>query len=333
MSTPRGVRTRWLGPTAVLLVALLAAAAVLLVARDNADLKAQRDVRAATANAATPVSDAMRTAMSKASSGTAAGTKRVALADSPDVGVSRAVATRARDSGIPVLEDSGEGIVVVATYDTPSKPATVEERRQHVTGLRVSSLDLRSTLNALRPPRGGISLTGPRRTIDPCREHVRSDNPSYDVTLQPGPVQVWTLTLWTKSPRLPGWAWLAALGIVVLGAVAAGWLVRRGDQSRRRQRELKRLQETSAVTAAMATVAQHSMDLADLLPALTNELATALGLRGLSLGAPTPDGDREFFAWGVPPAPVPAVLRVAAKVLAGETLCLTSPGAGGPWRG
>ena len=61
------------------------------------------------------------------------------------------------------------------------------------------------------------------------------------------------------------------------------------------------MQETSATTAALATVAQHSLDLADLLPALTNELATALGLQGLSLGAPYADGERQFFAWGVAP--------------------------------
>ncbi len=83
-----------------------------------------------------------------------------------------------------------------------------------------------------------------------------------------------------------------------------------------------RLQEASGVTAALATVAQHSLDFADLLPALTNELATALDLRGLSLGAPTADGEREFFAWGVAPADVPASSVVPARVLTGETLCL-----------
>ena len=70
-----------------------------------------------------------------------------------------------------------------------------------------------------------------------------------------------------------------------------------------------RLQETSATTAALATVAQHSLDLADLLPALTNELAAALGLQGLSLGAPTAAGERQFFAWGVPPADGPRLRR------------------------
>ena len=322
MSAQQRVRNRWQGPTAALLIALLAAAAVLLFARAHADLQAEQEVRAATANAAAPVGDAMRKAMSDSASGTVAGSRQVALADSPEEGVSSSVAARARDSGLPVLEDSGEGVVVVATYDTATPPASVEERRKHVTGLRVSSLNLRPTLNALRPARGGISLAGPRRTIQSLPGRQPADRPSYDVTLQPGPVQVWTLTLWSASPPLPGWAWWAALGLCVAGVIAAGWLVHRADLSNRRQRELERLQETSVVTAAMATVAQQSLDLADLLPALTNELVTALGLRGLSLGAPTADGEREFFAWGVPPAHVSASAVLPAKVLAGESLCL-----------
>ena len=131
--------------------------------------------------------------------------------------------------------------------------------------------------------------------------------------LQPGPVQEWTLTLWAAAPPVPASAWLIALGILLAGAGAAAWLVRREDRSRRSQQELVRLQEASATTAALATVAQHSLDLADLLPALTNELAAALGLQGLSLGAPTPDGERQFFAWGVAPAAVPASSVLPAR--------------------
>jgi signal transduction histidine kinase len=84
-----------------------------------------------------------------------------------------------------------------------------------------------------------------------------------------------------------------------------------------------RLREASATTAALATVAQHSLDLADLLPAITNDLAAALGLQGLSLGAPTPDGERQFFAWGVAPADVPASSVLPHEVRAGETVGLT----------
>ena len=116
--------------------------------------------------------------------------------------------------------------------------------------------------------------------------------------------------------------WLIVLGIVVAGLGAAAWLVRRNDRSWRSQQELRRLQEASATTAELATVAQYSLDVADLLPALTTELAAALGLQGLSLGAPTADGERLFFSWGVAPAPVPASSVLPARVLAGETLCL-----------
>ena len=84
-----------------------------------------------------------------------------------------------------------------------------------------------------------------------------------------------------------------------------------------------RLQETSATTAALATVAQHSLDLADLLPALTTELAAALGLQGLSLGAPTADGRTLVLRLGRrrrPPCPPPRCCP--PSVPAGETLCL-----------
>ena len=322
MSVQHPVRKRWAGPAAIVVVALLAAAAVFLVARDQSGLKAEREARAAAADAVAPVGDEMRSALSDAASGTIAGAKEVALADSAAAGVSSAVATRARDSGVAVLEDSRDGLVVVATYDTASPPATVEERRRHVTGLRVAPLGLEQTLNALRPSRGGIALTGPRRTILSIPGSRPSDQPTYAVKMQPGPVQEWTLTLWTASPPLPALAWLTVLGIVVAGVGAAGWLVRRDNRSRRSQQELVRLQETSATTAALATVAQHSLDLADLLPAVTNELAVTLGLQGLSLGAPTAGGERQFFAWGVPPANVTASSALPAEVRAGETLGL-----------
>ena len=310
-------------PAAIVVIAVLAAAAVLLVARDQSALKAEREARAAAAVAVVRVGDELRTAMSDAASGAVAGARQVALAESTAVGVSGDVATRARDSGVPVLEDSGAGLVVVATYDTASPPATVEERRQHATGLRVASLDLGPTLNSLRPSRGGISLAGPERTIQSLPGPRPADQHAYAVTLQPGPVQVWTLTLWTAAPPIPASVWLTVLGIVGAGVGAAGWLVRRDRRSRRSQQELVRLREASATTAALATVAQHSLDLADLLPAITNDLAAALGLQGLSLGAPTSDGERQFFAWGVAPAAVSASSVLPDEVRAGETVGLT----------
>jgi signal transduction histidine kinase len=313
---------RWEGPVATVVIAVVAAVAVVLVARDHASVTAQQHARGVTANAVAPVADALRTEMNNAASGTATGAKEVAFGDSTSAGVSSDVATRARDLGIPVLEDTGEGVVVVATYDTTTPPTTVEERRAHVTGLRVAPLDLGSTLDNLKPLRGGISLAGPDRTVHSLPSRHPADQPAYAVKLAPGPAPEWTLTLWVVPPPTSTLAWLIALGLLVVGAAAAAWLIRRDERSRRSQQELVRLQEASATTAALATVAQHSLDLADLLPALTTELSAALGLQGLSLGTPSPDGERQFFAWGAVPDTVPASPLLPSRVLAGETLCL-----------
>ena len=124
------------------------------------------------------------------------------MADSTAAGISSDVATRARDSGDPVMEDSGEGLVVVATYDTESPPPLSRSAASMSTGLRVASLDLGPTLSALRPARGGISLAGPEQTIASLPGPRPSDQPAYAVKLQPGPVQVWTLTLWTAPPPI-----------------------------------------------------------------------------------------------------------------------------------
>ncbi len=314
-------RTRWGGPIGLVVIALLAAGVVLLVARERAGLEDQREARAAVADAVAPIDDAMRAAMNGAASGAVAA-RRVTLANSASAGVSSAVATRARDSGSPLLEDAGEGLVVAPTYDTSTPPASVADRRVHATGLRVAPLGLKSTLNGLRPPGGGISLAGPQQTILSLPGPRPSGLSQYAVTLQPGPVQVWTLTAWVPSRPIPVIAWLIALVIFLAGLLAAAWLLRRDDRDRRSQEELVRLQQSSATTAALATVAQHSLDLADLLPAITTELTTSLGLQGLSMGAPTPEGERQFFAWGVPPAHVPASSVVPSQVRAGQSLCL-----------
>jgi signal transduction histidine kinase len=322
MSDQQRAPSRWVAPSVIVALALLAALSVVLVARHLTHVQAERVARAVTADAVDPIDNAMRSAMSDATSGTIAGSRPVTLADSGAAGISSLVAARATDSGIAVLEDSGQGLVVVATYDTSSIPATVADRRAHVTGLRLAPLGLKPTLSGLRPSRGGISLAGPDRTILSLPGRRPPHEASYAVQLQPGPVQIWTLTVWEPANPIPAATWLLALLIVLAGLVAAAWLLRRDDRSRRSQHELVRLQEASATTAAVATVAQHSLDLADLLPALTNELATAVGIHGLSLGAPTPGGERQFFTWGVPPATVAASAVLPAKVTAGESLCL-----------
>ena len=285
-------------------------------------LQAERDVRAAAADAVFPVDDAMRTALTEASSGTLPGAKHVAVADSRTAGIADDVAARAQDSGIPVLEDSGDGLVVVATYDTRC-------RRPRWRNAGPTSPDSRSCRSGSgRPsttcgPRAAASRSpGPTRRSSPSPDREPSGRASYDVKLQPGPVQEWTLTLWVASPPVPAWAWLLALGIIVAGVGAAKWLVRRDERSIRSQRELVRLQEASATTAALATVAQHSLDLADFLPALTNELAAALGLQGLSLAAPSAQASASSSRGATRRQPSLPLSMLPAALPAGETLCL-----------
>jgi signal transduction histidine kinase len=315
-------RPRWVTPVAILLVGVVGFVSVLLVARDHAQLRAQRQARAAIADAIPSVASAMRGATSDASAAVAPDARQVPAGAAPPAGVSDDVAAEARDSAAPVLVDSGPGLVVVATYDTRAAPTTVEERRQHLSGLRITPLDLGSLLISLRPTRGGIVLSGPNRTVVSVPGRWQSADASYTVRLSPVLAPGWKLSVWTKAAPVSPVAWLLALVVLLAGAAAAAWVLRRDDRAWQSQRELVRMQETSATTAALATVAQHSLDLADLLPALTTELTTALDLQGLSLGTPTADGERRFFVWGAAPADVPASSAVPDRLLAGESLCL-----------
>jgi signal transduction histidine kinase len=323
MSALRSATPRWISPVAILLVAVLGAVTVVLVARDHAHLRAERQVRAAIADATPSVASAMRGASNDASTGATPRARQLALGDPRPAGVDDDVAAQARDSGNPVLVDSGAGLVVVAMYDTPTTPTSVAERRQHLSGLRIVPMDLGSTLGSVRPSRGGISLSGPRRTVVSVPDARPPGDASYSVRFSPVLAPGWRLTVWTAAPPISPLAWLAALLILLAGATAAAWVFRRDERARESQQELVRLQEASATTAALATVAQQSLDLADLLPALTTELATALDLQGLSLGTPTADGERKFFAWGVTPATdVPASSVVPDRLASGRTLCL-----------
>ena len=323
MSARRGPAPQtWLGAGAIFAMFVLAASLVVLASHRLTSVETQRAARAAAAEAVAPTVDALRTQMTADSADAAATAKSVALTAATSAGISSAVLTQARDSGVPVLVDSGTGAVVAATYDTPTVPASVVQRRAHVTGLRVVPLDVTSTLEDLVPPGGGVSLAGPDRTVVSLpgpRPHGRT---TFAVKLAPEPAPEWTLSVWSATPSTPGSTWLVALAILVLGVMGAAWFARRDGRLRRSAEELQRLREASATTAGLATVAQHSLDLADLLPALTIELADALGLQGLSLGAPSTDGERLSFAWGVPPADVRPATRLPDELRAGDTLCV-----------
>src|SRR3954464_15335903 len=131
----------------------------------RAQLEADRQTRASAADAVPVVSDSLRTVLDSAATGDDPTARHVALADVGSAGIASASVIEARDTGLPVLDDSGDGVVVAATYDQPTPPTDVQQRREHVEGFHIVPLNLAATLPALKPPGGGISVAGPDRQV------------------------------------------------------------------------------------------------------------------------------------------------------------------------
>jgi len=289
---------------AALLVAVLAIAAALttLVTGRHLDVLEGRTRAAAAAADAVPV-------VADAISSKLAAPEVVAPADGPgesaDAAVAHGVAasslTLARDSGKPVLDDASAGVAVVARYGSPTPPTTVQDRRNQVVGYQVIRLDLDATLKKLMPEGGGIAVNGPDRRVRSLPPTGPGSAPSYTASLGPALASGWTVTVWTKPTRTPTAVWLLAALLLMVGLVAAGWIAVRQAEARVRRDELRGLQQTSATVAEIATLAQHSLDLGDVLPAVATELSTVLELRGLSLTAPSPIGERPIFVLGTAP--------------------------------
>lgn len=306
----------------VIVLTIVAATATILVARQIDGLEAERDASTAAAEAVTRVAEDIRATTSSATAEASAGPGAPDLAATLPEGLAELTAVRARDSAQPLLDDSGEGVVVVASYDTAVPPATVQERRDHVTSYVVVPLELGATLQMLKTSGGGIAVAGPDRQVLSIPSARPSDAAFETVELGPEAAPGWTLTVWTTPTRTPHVAWLVVLVLGLTGSAAAGWLVVRRERDRQRRDDLRRLQEASATVAELATVAQHSLDLAEVLPAVSAELGAALGLRGLSLGVPSADGERLLFVWGERPDDVSADHRHQDEVAAGDTLTL-----------
>ncbi len=301
----------------VVLLAVFAAASSVATGRYLDGAQAEQQATADAADSVTAIADALRAQRDAAAAAAAQ------LTDSADVpeGVEAATATLAADSGRPVIDDSDDGVAVVAVYDTGRPPTSVQARRDHLAGHLVVPLELATTLQGLLPDEGGLSLSGPDRRVVSLPGERPGSARSHTVALPRDVAPGWTLTVWSTSPHTPAWLWLLAGSYLLAGVLAAAWIAVSDRTSRRRQDELRGLQQASATIANLAIVAQHSLDLGEALPAVTTELSTSLGLRGLTLSAPTPDGDRPIFGWGAPPDAGRSP-RGLDEVDAGETLTL-----------
>lgn len=308
----------------VVVLGVLAAALVLVTARGQATLQAESDARAGVARAIPGIATALRSALDGAATTDAANGQLVDFEDAESRGVPLDLAVRARDTGGPLLHESG--VVVVATYDRPAVPSGVAARRAAVESLYTVPLRLETTLDRLRPDEGGIAITGPEQVVADLPGPMPEGVASYSVDLSPTLARNWTVTVWVPAAGVPAAAWLLA-GLLLMAALgAAVLLLRREASAAETGRQLGRLQVQSGTVTGLAGVAQRSLDLADVLPAVTTQLTEALGLRGVSLTTPTPEGDRTLFSDGEPvdpgvstgiPAAVPADRTVSLLLARG----------------
>jgi signal transduction histidine kinase len=319
-SQGRKVQPGWIAATVVVLVAVLAAAAVLLNAGQAADLKAQSETRSRAAEAIIPVAGALRTAQEEAAGGAATASRLVPADEVASSDVPEDAAVRARDTGLPVVDDTGSGVIVAPVYRGRAVPDSVAARRRLVQGFRTVPLDLTAVLAQRQPEGGGIAVSGTDRTVVSLPGPVPADAEPYTVVVSAKTAPGWTLTVWTAPPAIPLTAWVSAALLLLAGGAAAAWLLSRESRAARSRRELQRLREQSMTVAALARVGQESLDLADVLPAITTEISEALDLRGLTLSSPTPEGDRLFFAWGQAPDIPDRSAGLPQQVAPGETV-------------
>lgn len=312
------------GPRAVAamlaLLGVAAAAAVVLVARSHASLEGDVRTRAAAADVAPVVAAALRTTVDETQAAVASGAvqRPLSFAEAEQGGVPREVAVRARDTGRALLFPSG---VVAATYDAPQPPVSVAERRATVSGLTIVRLEIEETLSRLRPPDGGIRVSGSGELVAAVPDLEVHDVSTYSIGLAPTLAPDWQVTVWTPEVATPVWAWAGAAALALLGIGGGALVLRREGRAAATGEELRVLRRQSDTVSELAAVAQQSLDLADVLPAVSTRLTEALGLHAVALTNHTSDGERPFFATGEPPD-LTVAPGLPPRVVAGQTVAL-----------
>ena len=324
-------RVGW-GPRLVaavlVLIGVLAAVGVVVTAQEHESLEAEARTRAAAATAASLVAAELRTTVTESERRALdgfGGAPPLRLSEAEQRGVPTTTTIRARDTGEPLLDESG--VVVVATYDSPTRPASVAERRASFAGLHVVPMQIEDALSRIRPAEGGIAVSGPEQVVAEVAESRPAEATTHTVVLSPALAADWTVTVWTPETGVPGAAWAAAVLIGLLGLAGAAALLHREQRSALAAEELRRLRAQSAGVARMAAVAQQSLDLAEVLPAISTELTSALQLRGLALTTTGPEGELPFFSVGEEPG-TPVSSHLPARVEPGETVSVLLARAG-----
>jgi signal transduction histidine kinase len=291
------------------------AVGVLVEERERADIEDQRDAREVALRAALPVVTAIGSQLENAV-GAGAGVRQVGVGDVD--GPSDPAAALARDTGRPALDDVHGGVVVTALFDPP-EPTSVAARRAGLIGFSLTPLVLGPTLDSVGGDRGSLVVTGPTREVASAGT-VPDEGPGFELGLDEAGAPGWTLEATVPRTPLPPGAWLVSLAVLLGGLAVALTMVR---QSRRnlaeRQDGLRRRRSESTLTE-LAGVAQHSLDLAEVLPATFAVLESSLDLDGVALLS---TNGRPTFAWRDAPTDDEPSLPFEAPAPAG--CCLNVP--------
>jgi signal transduction histidine kinase len=295
--------------------ALGVAVGVLVEERQHADIEDQRDARTLAARAAVPVVAAIESQLENAV-GAGPGVRQVGV-DDPD-GPSESAGALARDTGLPALDDVQGGVVVTARYEPP-EPASVAARRATLVGFSMTPLVLGTTLDPLGGDRGSIVVTGPTSEVASAGT-VPDDGFGFDLALDEAGAPGWTLEAAVPRTPLPPAAWMVSLAALLGGLAVAVTMVRQSRRDLAEHQDGLRRQRAESTRTELATVAQHSLDLAEVLPATFAVLESSLDLDGVALLS---SNGRPTFAWHDAPADDEPSLPFEAPAPAGS--CLNVP--------
>jgi signal transduction histidine kinase len=300
-----GSGSRW--PAVAAIAAPMAIAALLCVLvvgdlRDRARLQADARLRAAVAAAVTPVGAAIRSQLAQAARVPGVGDIMISSGNVSTAAVSAGSVIEARDSGVPVLDETARPpAIVVPVYGAAQAPRTTEGRRHAITAYRLVPLNLGPVLAGLTPDGGGLVVVGPTRAVAALPGPAPAGSRGFAAGLELDGAPGWLLAAWLPAPAASAvaWLWVVALMAMFAGVAAAlMYLLRREQAAAARQRRRER---DRSLVSGLAPVVQASLELADVLPAASAHLVEGLGLAGLSLSTPGETGERQLFSWGATP--------------------------------
>ncbi|HEY2298940.1 MAG TPA: HAMP domain-containing sensor histidine kinase [Jatrophihabitans sp.] len=313
---------RLAGVAIPLVVGLILSVLLIVHERSDARREAASAVRALVASTVTKIRTEVRNELAAAAGGPAS--KIVSANHLADSQISPDIAITARDSGQATLDDSMKtASIVLPVYRGGSVAPDTAARRAAIESYRIVPLTLTPTLADLQPLGGGLAVKGPHRLVTAAPTPAPSDAITYqvdmDLTGSPG----WVVEAWLPERGIPGVAWLWAVGLFALFAAgaAAFWVMQRREAVA--NAGLRAIERDRALVTGMAPVVQGSLDLGEVVPAFSAQLADGLHLSGLSLSTPGDRGEKQVFGWGVvPDKDVRPATSTPEGLQPGETLAI-----------